>query len=347
MAEVSNPMGLGQDGFFRYQKEAVYGTPIVSSLIDVPVKEGTNLDGYQEFIENQNIMNDRTMQEPDLGRARRPFTIIMDGWVTLLGGFLELFNGGATSAADGAADGSYDHYWLAIITGERVGESFTGQLARGDNTADQADGCVIDEMIVEGNTEGNIQYTFNGVGQGFTSGVARGSSFTYPTHSTGNPFKFSHVSIVVTKADTDTVLTCMNSFNLTMRYNHDLERYKMCTTASAEIRQPVFNGIPEAILTMNVDADQNFLTEARAGNAFSITLTFTHTLQAGSAPSYYTQAFEFPACRLDPATTVPHGNGRQNVDLTFNCHYGGTTTNSGAVIVPWEIRLTDAIATHT
>ena len=92
-------------------------------------------------------------------------------------------------------------------------------------------------------------------------------------------------------------------------------------------------------------SDQYFLTECRLGNAFSITLTFTHTLLAGTA-SPYSMEFEFPACRLDPATTIPHGNGRQNVDLTFTCDYGGTTTNSGAAIVPWEIRLTDAIATH-
>ena len=58
-------------------------------------------------------------------------------------------------------------------------------------------------------------------------------------------------------------------------------------------------------------------------------------------------AFELPACRLAPETTLPMGNDRQNMDLTFTCNYGGTTTNSGAAIVPWEIRLTDAIATHT
>lgn len=346
MAEVTDVVGLGQDGFFRYQKEAAYGTPLVASLIDVPVKEGTDLGGYQEFIENKNIVNDRTRQEPDLGKAFRPFNIILDAWITLLGDLMTLFGGGWTSAADGAADGSYDHYQLAIVTGERVGESFTGQLARGQNLVDQSDGAVANEVTISGSVGEPIQFEFKGTGQGFTDGVARGSSFTYPTHATANPFKFSHVSIVVTKADTDTILTCMESFELNLNYNQDMERYKMCTTASAEVRQPVFNDNPMATLTMNVDADQWFLTEARAGNKFGITLTFTHTLEAGTTPSYYQMDFEFPGCRLDPSVTIPHGNGRQNVDLTFTCDYGGTTTNSGAAIVPWEIRLTDAIATH-
>jgi len=342
MAEVTNPMGLGQDGFLRWKPESVYGTPVISSMIDLPVKEGTNFDQYQAFIENATGMNDRTRQDPDLGRKMRPFSLIMNAYVTRIGDLLTQFGGAATSAADGAADGSYDHYWLAVVTGERVGKSFTSQFARGDNTCDQCAGNVINEHILTTDTDSNLEFTFNGAGKVATGNVARGSTFSYPSLS---PFNFSHVSIVVTKADTDTVLTCMNNFTLTLSYNQDMERYKMCSTASAEPRQPVFNGIPTATLAMNVDADQYFLTEARLGNAFDITLTATHTELAGSA-SAYSLVYELPKCRLDPTITLPYGNDRQNMDLTFISDYGDTTTNSGSVVVPWEIRLTDAIATH-
>ena len=337
--------GLGQDGYLRIQKEVTYGTDLVSSMTDIPTKEGTDLVGFTANIENANQISSRLLQDPDLGRQIRTGTIVLDTWPTLIGLFFNLFLGTSSDAAVG--DGAFTHTWLSPVAGERIGKSFTAQQAKGIDLANQMAGGVINELVFDQDSEGNLQVTANCVFQSLTEDVARVVSFTFPDSSTDPSFNFGNVAFTITPSGGSALTTCANSFTLTLSLNYDLERFKMCETASDEIREPVFTSIPTAVLSMNVDAEDDFVKKARNHTEYSVDIDITSTIsEPGTTPTFANLAFEFPGCRLNPETTIPSDNDRTNMDLEFNCGHGGTTTGSGGNEVMWETRVVDATAAY-
>lgn len=342
MAELSNVMGLGQDGYFQYQAETTYGTAASGSEIDLPVKEGTDFTAYPERIENANIINDRTLQDPQQGRIVVDGTIVVDAWPTIIGKLLVQLLGDANGAS-AVGDGAFVNNWLIPTTGLRVGKSFTGYQAIGAALADRLEGCVVDSFTISQDNQGNAELTLTYRGQGYTDNIARETTFSFPVSSTNPPFNFGHAKITAT-IGANTLKLCADSLSVTVNLNHNLERYKVCSAASgAKIDQPTFNGIPSVEVTMSVDADQYITEYARAHTSIDLEIDWTHsTSQAGSTPTYSALVYELPSCRLDPATAAPNSNDFLNQDLTFTCSYGGTTTNSAGATVQGEIRLTDA-----
>ena len=348
MAEVTNRAGLGHDGYLQYQPETTYGTAATGSEIDLPVKEGTEFTAYPERIDNANIINDRTEQDPQQGRIVVEGQIVMDGWPTLLGGIIQQMFGAENGVTDNL-DGSYTHNWLVPKTGFRVGKSCTLTQALGVLLADQLPGCVFDSVTIAQDNPGNQEWTVAYRGQNYTENIARETTFSFPSSSSNPPFNFGHASITATPSGQDQVTLCADSLSLTINFNHNLERYKVCSTASgAKIDQPTFSDRPAVELTMSVDNDQYITEYARSHTSWAVTLDWTHTTsQAGSTPTYHQFTTEWPSCRLDPATAAPNSNEYLMQDLTFNCSYGGTTTNSSGATVMGELRLTDATASYS
>jgi len=317
MAQLTNPTGLGHDGYLRIKKESVYGTPVTTSMVDLPVIPGTLFKGYPELIENSNIIASRLKQDPNQGRLIRTGSIEMDAWPTLLGHFCELHWG--TSANAGDASAGYTHTWLAPVSGTNSGVSWTVQQAVGASVADQFDGVVSDSLTFSSDTSGNIKLAGEFVGQGLTEDVTRATSWSFPANSTDPPLYFGNAQIVLTDSNgTDTILLCANSFELSFPMNLDLERFKICASASAEIKEPVFNAIPGCTLSMNIDADRYMMTRARAFTEMSMVITIASVIsEAGSTPTYSTITFEIPAVRLAPDTEIPTTEDRTQMDVNF------------------------------
>ena len=326
---------LGVDGYQRYQKETTYGTGVVSSMIDLPVKNNSLMKAMVENIENQNLLASRLKQAPNSGRVVVNGEVSMDLAPTLLGDLLEIFLGGATSS--GPTDtAAYTHYWLSPDSGERIAESMTFQQAVGADTAVTFDGVKIVGMTLSGAVGENVLITFEVVGQGYIEDVARIGSFSYPT-----TIPFSFITCSLTEASAGAI--SMNSFSATIDLGYEKERFKL---GSAELVNPVFTTIPTCTFSCNIDADEQWVENARDHTALDLTLTLTHATTIPSASSTkYTLILEMPGCRLAPETAIENSSERLSMDLEFEAGYGGSTTNGTDKM--FEISLIDGDATHT
>ena len=327
--------GIGSLGYGRYQEETTYGTGVTSSMTVLPITADSLMTSVVDRIENSNLIGSRLMQAPDLGRTKNSGTIAMNVPPTLIGEWIKMFLGDAVSGS--VVDSGYTHYWLAPKTGNSIGKSFTYQQAQGDDTAEQYAGCIITKLTFEGDNSGSIKCTADVISQSQTSGVSRISSWSLPT---AIPYNFSFLSLNINPTGVSAFDQLINSFSITLDLGYNLDYFKF---GSRNIQEPVFQTMPIATCTMNIDADKQFLTYARAHTDAYLTFTMTSTDLIGVS-SVYTTIIELPSCRLDPSTSIPNGNERLSMDLNFDCSYGGDTTNGTAVM--WEISHIDGTATH-
>jgi hypothetical protein len=332
--------GLGQDGYVWYQKEAAFGTEIATTKIFVPAKAGSLIKSTVEMIENANIIQSRTKQAPNLGRQVVNGEVVLDAYPDMLGGLFELLLGGAATA--GVVDSTYTHTWLVPITGENIGESATFGQAIGGDTEDRYDGVTVTGMSFSQGNDGNLELTLRLVGQDqSTNGGARATATGY---STAIPLNFSFATtITLTPNGASAIVVNVDSLELDIDLGYDLERFKL---GSANIIQPVFNSIPTVTLSATVDAQRAFVDHARTHKEFDIDLSFVSTENAAGTTKYQMDV-EISHAKLDPATEISFDNDRASMDLSFDCSYGGTTTGSSSTVVMAELRVVDAVATHT
>ena len=329
-------MGLGADGYLRVQKESVYGTGVTSAMTLLPIKPGTILNATDANIEQGNVIASRLKQAPELGRKLITGNIIMDMHPSLIGLIYNFMFGAAGGTTDNA-DGSYSHYWLQDLSAERDGSIFTTQLAQGSELADQFVSGMISKITIESDNEGLVQLTAEVIYKDYSTDIARISSFSYPALV---PLKFDQIAI------TEAGLGAITAEALTIEIdlNYDTERFKL---GDDTVNRVVFNGIPQVTMTMTIDADQQFLDAARVHTAYDFTVTLTGSDNAGTTPTKYSTAFEFPGCRLNPELATEQTQERLKMDLEFDCSYGGTSTNSGADSVQFEVRVTDTESSYT
>jgi len=325
--------GIGQDSYVRYQLESTYGTPVTSSMTLLPVKPGSGFVPRVLRIENDNLIASRLAQAPNQGRIMVDGSYDMDLHPSLVGGILNWFLGAATTA--GPTDSTYTHYWTIPTSGERIDKFATIQQAAGGDTADQYTSVTLTSLVFTSDNEGNWMMTMNGVGQTYSDGVARISSFSYPSTA---PFGFFHT--VFNEATIGNVTTLRNC-TITIDLGYDPERFFL---GDQKILQPVFNTIPSVTVEAEIDADKQWLSIARAHTSQDLTITLTHTANAGGSTPF-SLVFEFPGCRLEPETSIPLDNDRLFSTLSWSSSYGGNTTNGTSV--QGEIRLVDATATYT
>lgn len=329
--------GLGQDGYFRIQKEVTWGTGVTSSMTLIPALPGSTFEFTPMDIENTNVISSRVKQLPNLGRVKCSFNIKLNLPFTLVGLLMNLFLG--TSADASVVDSTYVHTWLTPITGERIGKSFTQQVAFGGDTAVQMVGSVITSMKLSGDNQGQVTLELSGVAKSYTIGVSRITSFTYPS---AIPANFSMVNLNIDPADASAFDQYINSFEYSIDLGYDLERYK---DGSAYIQNPVFKTIPSVMLKCAVDADKQFREAAKVGTLYDHVLTITSTEYAAGT-TFSLVEIEIPKARLKTETSIPFENDRLTMSLDFDCGYGGVTTGSGATVVQSEIRVKDATATY-
>lgn len=332
--------GIGQDSYFRVKKETTYGTADTTSMTLWPVKPGAQLvKTVKSNIENDNLIASRVKQLPNIGREIATFEIPMDAHPTLLGQVMSFLLGAASSA--GPSDSTYTHTWLIPITGEKTGFPFTGQQAIGADLADTFAGLKIHQLVLSGDSEGNILLTLTGTAEGLdATGVTRITSFSYPTQI---PLNFSMFNLNIDPADASAFDQLVNSFELTINLGYEENRFKM---GSAQQKEPLFNTLPSVMLSINIDADKQFVTAARAHTLYDFVLSITSTQYAGGTTPFKLEV-EIPKAKLNPDTAINGDNDTLSMDLEFECSYGGTTTGSSSAVVMAEVRVVDATASYT
>ena len=246
---------------------------------------------------------------------------------------------GAASTAI-PSDGAYGHTWLMPISGEKIGYSFTAQQALGADLADTYSGVKIHELMVKGDSQGNVSFDIKGTCKGVAAqGVARISSFAYPT---ATPFNFSMPTITIDPSDAAPFSQLVNSFEITLNLGLAGERFKVSSFQQSE---PLINTIPSVMFKVNIDAEKQFVDAARAQKTYKLIFSMVTTqYAAGTTPFLF--EIEMPRALLDPETDIENDNDTLSMDLDFNCGYGGTTTGSGSASVMAEIRMRDAVAAY-
>lgn len=330
--------GIGQDGYFRVQKEVTYGTALTNAMTLWPVKPDALIKSMRENIENDNIISSRLKQNPNKGREVSTFEVPLDMPPTLIGQMFQFFLGASSDA--GPTDSTYTHTWLMPASGSGVGYSFTGQQALGSDLADTYAGLKIHQMVLSGDSQGNVLITLSGTAEGVDNqGVSRISSFSYPS---AIPFNFSMFNLNIDPSDDSAFDQLCNSFELTVNLGLDENRFKM---GSYQQKTPLINTIPSLSLKVNIDADKQFVNAARAHTTYDFVLSLTSTEYAGGTTPYKFEV-EIPKGRLVPDTSITNANDTLTMDLEFDCGYGGTTTGSGSTAVMGEFRVVDATAAY-
>lgn len=329
--------GLGQDGYVRIQKEVTWGTAVTNSMTFLPILPGAQFTMEVVDIETGNVISSRVKQTPNSGRVNAKFSMSMNLPFTLIGQVKNLFLGASSDA--GPNDSAYTHTWLTPVTGERVGKSFTMQIAFGGDAAVQMAGCVITSLKLSADNQGYVVLALEGVAKLYTTGVTRETSFTYPT---AIPCNFGMFNLNIDPANNTAFDQLCNSFEFSIDLGYELERYKM---GSIYIQNPVFKTIPTIMLKANIDADKQFREAAQSHTLYDLVLSFTSTEYAAGT-TFSKVEIEIPKAKLTPATSIPFDNDRLSMDIEFDCSFGGATTGSGSVVVGAEVRVVDAVAAY-
>lgn len=330
---------LGVDGYFRFQKEAAYGTAIDNAMSCLAILPDTMLNASIANIENANVINSRLKQAPNAGRRIVTGEIKADIYPDQLGAFINGLLGLSADAGD--ANAAYTHTWLLPITGERILTSFTMEQALGAQTARQFKGCTITGITIASDTEKNQTITLRVTGQDYSTGEARPATLTY---SAKTPYYFGQGKVELTPTGTTKFEQYVKSFELSIDLGYKTDDFRV---GSNKIIQPSYNSIPTCTCKFSVEADENFRAYAESKLATAILFSFDSGQQAGAVSGNYQYFVEIPGARLSPETTIKNGVEKLTMDLEFECGFGGVTTGSAAVPVMAEIRVVDATAAYT
>jgi hypothetical protein len=253
-----------------------------------------------------------------------------------LGQVFQFFLGAASSA--GPVGGAYTHTWLLPTTGNTVGNSFTAHQAIGADLADNFSGCLIHEMVISGDSQGQIAMTMTGTAQGISGqDVDRVTALSYPTQI---PLNFAFAKVYLTPNGGSQIVQPCNSFELSINLGLEDNRFKM---GSAQQLRPNVNTIPSVMLKLNIDADKQFVNYARTHTTYSILLDIVSTENAAGTTKF-NFAVEIPKARLNFETAFASDADTLSMDLDFDGGYGGVTTGSSSSNVMAEVRVIDATA---
>lgn len=330
---------IGAEGYCRFQQEVTYGNGIMTSPIYLPILPDTLIKGWTELIEKGNVINSRLKQNADLGRKIVEGVLTLDIYPDLAGKFFNWLLG-LSSNAGGATTG-YVHTWLAPANGtERIATCYTLEQAIGEQLATQYEGCILKTLTIKSDNQKNITISAELVGENYTRDKERPESVSI---SSLIPYHFGQGTIELTPTGTTKFVQTVKSFELKFDMNYDTETWYVGSTGKL---QPHFKGIPITTFKTTIDADENFRDYALAQILVDIDIALASGQQAGSESGNYAIAIELPGCRLSPETEIANSMEYGEMELEFDCSYGGKTTGSPTDDVMFEVRVTDATDTY-
>ena len=131
--------GLGQGGYLRGMKEAVYNTPLMTTPIYFLHKSGTLKYEATKLVKDP-LIGSRIPQQPEGGDKKvGPSDLTLIVSADHLSKIMNWVHGASTNAGSNA----YTHTWLIPISGTSQGGSFTLEQAIGADLASQFAGCKI------------------------------------------------------------------------------------------------------------------------------------------------------------------------------------------------------------
>ncbi|MDR1453891.1 MAG: hypothetical protein LBJ25_07975 [Candidatus Margulisbacteria bacterium] len=330
--------GIGKNGYLKFQKETAYNTPATDGMQLVPWSEG-QINSVVADIENNLILGDRLKQAPCAGRISHSGELTFYLYPNLLGMWLDLFIGNGTDVDN--SDGSYTHKWLTPLTGSTAPNSFTAHQALGDDLAKVFSGGKITSIVIASDNEGDQTIQLNTFFKSALYDQERFQTFLFDRLC---PYRFGETKVFITPSGGAEAEYKANSYELNIDLGYNTEDYKL---GGFEVDSFKFNTAPTVTLAVNIPADDAFLKAAREKKQFSIRLV-TQSAQKVSADSQATYGTEIilPGCRLSADTEIPNGTERINMDLSFDCSYGGVTPASGAAKTMFEIGHTDSTESY-
>jgi hypothetical protein len=329
---------LGQDGYIRVMKEAVYGTPVMTSPVYLPVVEGA-LRFVQEQIEKQNLINNRVGQLPQAGRKKVGVDdITLQLAPDLMGLFMQLCFG----VSENSGSGAITHTWLIPVSGESCGASWTVEQAIGADTANQYAGIKCTKFVIKSDNEGIMTIALSLVGVGLDDGaVARATTVTV---SALDYLTFAHGKVEFTPDGVSQYTQLVNSFEIEVDfgYRDDGQKFKV---GSDEAQAPIFGTIPKTTFRCEIDAEKRYETYAQAITEIDVDVTLTsNEICDGTTP--YSLAFEAKNMVLNADTFRENGVDNLTQSLELTAKAGGATSGSSSVVVQGEFRVVDATATY-
>lgn len=327
-------MGLGLDGYSAVKIETTYGTPSTTSMTPLPTRFESSIKRVIQPIEQVNTIASRFPQKPIAGREVVTVEQQLDLNPTFAGMLFQWFLG--TASSTGPVDGTYTHTWQFRTTNDTVGKSFTIHEAQGTALGRVYAGVQLREITIASDAEGMVSVTTAGVAESqATNDVARISSLAYPAV---NGYTFANVKVYLTPSGGSEAEVLCDSIELVLNNGLDENRYKV---GSAKTRQLQVNAGPSGSLKVNCDAEKIFKDNADIYKNYSARVVITSTgYAAGTTP--FKVEITMPSIMLSPETEIPNTAERLKMELTFNIHTGGTTTNSGATATGAEIQVVDA-----
>lgn len=329
---------LGSDSYLRIQKETSWGSAITSAMTLLPIVDGTTVNTIIEHLPDNSMRGNRLRGVPTAGITAVTGTIQIEAYPTLIGHVLLNLLG--TSANATVDTGVYMHTWLCPVTGDRAGTSWTIQVARGGDLAEQITGAKITKVSIESAPKDKVKLSLDFIGKTYTADVARITTFTWPAVA---PFIGGHlVTKTMNPGGAGDIAATVRSWKLEIDLGYgsadDHHAYGATT-----ITEPIFMGIPSVTATVGIDALPAAVDAARAITSWALAFSFQGATISGA--NKYKLEFDIPAATLSQDTIIAIQAGKLGMDLIFDCMHGGTTTGSGAVAVPFEARVQDATAT--
>jgi hypothetical protein len=330
--------GIGKNGYLLLEKETTYNTPATDAMELVPWKEGA-VKATVAQIENNNVIGCRLKQEPDKGRIAITGELTFDQHPDILGMLFDLFLGAATNS--GTATTGFTHRWLTPLAGAKVDRSFTIRQAFGDDLAKQFSGCRITAITLASDSEGNQTIALTLFGKSYLYDLPRQTTFTC---SNTRAYSFGMSKLYIKASGRTEREVKMNSYELTIDLGYNTEDYKL---GSFEVDNILFNATPTVTFTCNIDAEDIFLIDAQLQTKYGLRLETISPIPVPDATGVnYKTTIELPCGILGADTEIPFSVERETMDLSFDCAYGGVSTNSGAAKTMFEIRHTDSVASY-
>lgn len=327
---------LGQGGYLRGMKEAVYNTPLISSPTYFLVNSGT-LKFEAEKLVKQPLIGTRIPPQPEAGDKK-----VGPNDIELLvpaEQFSQIFNWVHGASANSGSN-AYSHAWLVPITGITQGGSFTLEQAIGYDLASQFAGCKVTKWVLKGNAKNFVQLVITVVGVDLVDpDVARATTITV---SALNCYRFADTVLQITPASVSQFTQKMNSFEVSCDLGY-LEAGQRFQSGSDVAVAPIFGTIPKVEFKCNIDSERRFQDWATERKNFKLDLALTSTSKCYQTTPY-SAAVEIPVAQLKSTVTPEMAKDNIPLDLEFEV-YGGTTTNSGTDLVQAEVRTVDATAT--
>ena len=328
--------GLGQGGYLRGMKEAVYNTPLMTTPIYFLHKTGTLKYEAGKLVKDP-IIGSRIPQLPEGGDKKvGPSDLVL---LVSSDHFSKIMNWVHGASANSGSN-FYTHTWLIPITGTSQGGSFTLEEAIGADLASQFAGCKITKWSLKSSAKNFMELTITVVGVDLNDpAVARATTITVTSL---NCYRHADSVLQITPASVSQFTQLMNSWELSVELGY-LESGQRFQSGSDKAQVPVFGTLPKVEFKCNIDSERRFEDWAVSRKAFKLDLTLT-SRDFCYTTTPYSSAFEIPVTQLKSTVARDAGKDNLTLDLDFEI-YGGTTTGSASDSVQMEIRSVDATAT--